>query len=70
MLNLKKLSAGLLLSCFTLTAFAIDSVAKEDTTPPTAEGPLTANQIAPIISIPAPLAPPQAAAPTPTPPAQ
>lgn len=34
-----------------LTAFAADQVVKEDTTPPSAEGALTAEQIPPIDSV-------------------
>lgn len=48
----KSLIAMLITSCFTLTALAADQIAKEDTTPPPAEGPLTADQIPPYNSMP------------------
>ncbi len=37
---------------FTYQAFAEDKAAKEDTTPPPMEGPLTIEQIPPIASLP------------------
>lgn len=42
----------LMITCFTLPVFAIDQAAKEEITPPAAEGLLTVDQIPPFNSIP------------------
>lgn len=39
---------ALCLCGFSFTAFAVDQVAKEETSPPAEDGPLTADQIPPI----------------------
>lgn len=61
--------AAICMSYLTHTAFAIDQTAKEETTPPDAAGPLTADQIPPVSSaLPtnAPGQQPKSAMPTPT----
>lgn len=45
-----KIISGIAIYCMTLSAFAIDQAAVEDMTPPSAEGPLTTDQIRPSLS--------------------
>lgn len=54
----KSLITLLITGCFSWPVFAADQVAKEDTTPPPAEGPLTLDQIQPINSLPLANTPP------------
>ena len=44
------LSLGLVLSVMSLNTFAADNVAKEETTPPPAEGAMTIDQLQPMSS--------------------
>ncbi len=56
---MKKILLFLLFSCFMTTAFATENAAiKEETTPPSAEGPITPAQIPSITSTAAPTPPP------------
>lgn len=48
---MKKFLLGLILCFFSMTAFALDQVAKEETTPPPAEGALTPEQTLPLSHI-------------------
>jgi len=68
-----KKTLGLTLLIFCNSVFAVESAAKEDTTPPAAEGPITPQQIPPLNSIenrqfssPTPAAPAQQQAPATT----
>jgi hypothetical protein len=53
---IRKLILFIVLNFFALNAFAAESAAKEDTTPPSPEGALTASDIQPITSTGKPLA--------------
>lgn len=73
-MKLKKILGLLILltgSNLAVMAYAADATAKEETTPPPAEGALTANQIPPISTLGKPIAPAPKANPatnaTPTP---
>lgn len=44
-MQIKKILSMIFLSCICNLAFAVENVAKEDTTPPAPEGALTADQI-------------------------
>ena len=57
-----------IINCFSWSVFAADQVAKEDTTPPPAEGPLTVDQIQPFNSLPLANVPAPTPAQQPTPP--
>ncbi len=48
---MKKFLLSVILCFFSMTAFALDQVAKEETTPPSAEGALTPEQTLPLSQI-------------------
>ncbi len=66
-MNTRKFVFTILMTLSTCVAFAADQAAKEDTTPPPQEGPISIESIPPIVSLPegTPPYPPQSTPPNP-----
>jgi len=56
-MRFKGIILGFCVACASFSSFAADQVVKEETTPPAAEGAITADEIPPLISTNKPAAP-------------